>query len=245
MTSENVAECHVNVTAKAAIFRSFSGLILCVTALLLATRNPHKTREIQEILGHEFDVEDLSGHPEIRETIESGKTFAENALLKAIAASKQHPGLVIGDDSGLEVDAVGGAPGIFSARYAGKGASDKDNLAKLLRELAGRGTLPGQWRARFRCVIALARNGKSLETFNGVAEGRVVDTPRGKNGFGLRSDLPTEWFQRNLCRASIRYKESHQSSGDSPRTIESITSEAILQSNITTIPGRQALEKGT
>ena len=202
----------MNVTAKAAIFRSLPGLILGVTSLLLATRVPHKTREIQEILGHEFDVEDLSGHPEIPETFESGKTFAENALLKAIAASKQHPGLVIGDDSGLEVDAVGGAPGIFSARYAGKGASDKDNLAKLLRELAGRGTLPGQWRARFRCVIALARNGKSLETFNGVAEGRVVDTPRGKNGFGYDPIFVPNGFSETFAElsADIKNRISHR-----------------------------------
>jgi XTP/dITP diphosphohydrolase len=155
-----------------------------VTSLLLATRNRHKTREIQEILGREFDIKDLSGYPEIPETIESGKTFEENARLKALAPSKQCPELVIADDSGLEVDALGGAPGVFSARFAGKHATDQDNLAKLLSELTRTAALPEQWSARFHCVIALARNGKVLDTFDGVAEGRIVEAPRGKKGFG-------------------------------------------------------------
>jgi XTP/dITP diphosphohydrolase len=155
-----------------------------VTSLLLATRNRHKTREIQEILGREFDIKDLSGYPEIPKPIESGKTFEENARLKALAPSKQCLELVIADDSGLEVDALGGAPGVFSARFAGKHATDQDNLAKLLSELTRTAALPEQWSARFHCVIALARNGKVLDTFDGVAEGRIVETPRGKNGFG-------------------------------------------------------------
>jgi XTP/dITP diphosphohydrolase len=87
--------------------------------LLLATRNAHKTREIQEILGPEFELRDLMAYPEISEIVESGKSFEENAKLKAIAISKGLPGLIIADDSGLEVEALGGAPGIYSARYAG------------------------------------------------------------------------------------------------------------------------------
>ena len=88
--------------------------------LLLATRNAHKTREIQEILGPEFELRDLMAYPEISEIVESGKSFEENAKLKAIAVSKELPGLIITDDSGLEVETLGGAPGIYSARYAGK-----------------------------------------------------------------------------------------------------------------------------
>ena len=104
--------------------------------LIVATRNAHKTREIQRILGADFAVRDLSAYPEIPETAESGNTFEENAMLKAIAASRHLPGLVVADDSGLEVDALGGAPGIYSARYAGQNATDKQNIAKLLAELA-------------------------------------------------------------------------------------------------------------
>ena len=152
--------------------------------LLIATRNAHKTREIQEILGPDFDAEDLSAYSDVPSPIESGKTFAENAILKAVAASKQFDRGVIADDSGLEVDALRGAPGIFSARYAGEGASDQDNVAKLLRDLARIATLPEERRGRFRCVIALARDGKLLETFEGAVEGYIAALPRGREGFG-------------------------------------------------------------
>jgi XTP/dITP diphosphohydrolase len=107
-----------------------------VQHLIVATRNAHKAREIQRILGADFAVRDLSAHPETPETVESGKTFEENAVLKATAASRQLPGFILADDSGLEVDALGGAPGIYSARYAGQNATDKQNIDKLLAALA-------------------------------------------------------------------------------------------------------------
>ena len=152
--------------------------------LVVATRNRHKTREIQPILGPEFSVRDLGAHPEVSEIRESGTSFEENAKLKALAASKQLPALVIADDSGLEVDALGGAPGIYSARYAGANATDRDKIDKLLRELARvRATEDGR-RARFRCVVALARNGNLLGTFEGIAEGSIADEARGDSGFG-------------------------------------------------------------
>ena len=152
--------------------------------LLLATRNSHKTREFGEILGAEFVVRDLSGESEFPVVEETGASFAENAALKAMATSKQFPGvLVVGDDSGLEVDALGGAPGIYSARYAGERASDAENVAKLLAAL--RAHVGGQpFAARFRCVLALARDGELLDSFEGVAEGTIVDAPRGSDGFG-------------------------------------------------------------
>ena len=152
--------------------------------LVVATRNKHKTREIQHILGPEFMVRDLRAHPEVSEIRESGSSFEENAKLKALAASKQLPALVVADDSGLEVDALGGAPGIYSARYAGANAPDTDKIDKLLRELARvRATEDGR-RARFRCVVALARNGNLLGTFEGIAEGSIADEARGDSGFG-------------------------------------------------------------
>ena len=139
--------------------------------LIVATRNAHKTREIQRILGADFAVCDLSAHPGTPETAETGKTFEENAVLKATVASRQLPGLVVADDSGLEVDALGGAPGIYSARYAGQNATDKQNIDKLLEELARIETAKRS--ARFRCVIALAREGKLLGAFEGVVEGMI------------------------------------------------------------------------
>src|SRR5256884_7844313 len=120
--------------------------------LIVASRNVHKTREIQQILGSEFAVRDLRACPEISEIIESGTSFEENAKLKALAVSRKLPGLVIADDSGLEVDALGGAPGIHSARYAGTNASDKEKIVKLLRQLAKIDAKSDQRRARFRCV---------------------------------------------------------------------------------------------
>ena len=152
--------------------------------LVVATHNRHKTREIQHILAPEFKVRDLRAHADVSEIRESGTSFEENAKLKALAASKQLPALVIADDSGLEVDALGGAPGVYSARYAGASATDRDKIDKLLRELARvRATDDGR-RARFRCVVALARNGHLLETFEGIVEGSIADEARGDSGFG-------------------------------------------------------------
>jgi XTP/dITP diphosphohydrolase len=177
-----------------------------VQHLIVATRNAHKTREIQEILGREFEVRDLSTHPEVPETPESGKTFEENAILKAIAVSKKLPDLVIADDSGLEVDALGGAPGIFSARYAGDNANDKQNIDKLLRELAQTGRKPGQRSARFRCVLALAREGHVLETFAGNIEGKIVDLPRGERGFGYDSIFLPDGFGKTFAELPVETK---------------------------------------
>jgi XTP/dITP diphosphohydrolase len=154
-----------------------------VQRLLLATRNAHKTREFSEILGADFMVRDLAGESDAPTIEETAQTFAENAILKAVAISKRFPGPVIGDDSGLEVDVLGGAPGIFSARYAGPGARDRDNVARLLEEL-GRFPNERRYSARFRCVLALARAGELLETCEGVIEGAIVSAPRGEGGFG-------------------------------------------------------------
>jgi XTP/dITP diphosphohydrolase len=150
--------------------------------LLLATRNSHKTREFAEILGDAFDVRDLTDAPELPAIEETGLTFEANAILKAVETSTCFPGLVVADDSGLEVDALGGAPGIYSARYAGENATDAENVAKLLEALARHS--PGPYSARFRCSLALAREGTLLEIFHGEIEGTIVDPPRGGEGFG-------------------------------------------------------------
>ncbi len=187
-------------------------------ALLLATRNANKTREFRELLGKDFDVHDLSFFDEMAIPKESGRTFEENAILKAVAASQDRRVqdrhlLVVADDSGLEVAALGGAPGIFSARYAGEHASDKENIDKLLSELARRNVPLDQRSARFRCVIALAREGKLLGKFEGIVEGSIVDLPRGSRGFGYDpiflpdgfdktfGELPTELKNRISHRA--------------------------------------------
>jgi XTP/dITP diphosphohydrolase len=150
--------------------------------LLVSTRNLHKLREIRIILGATFEVSDLSVLPTMHEVEETGTTFEENAELKAIAASQLFDGWVIADDSGLEVDALGGAPGVYSARYAGEAASDAQNNALLLRNLE---VVPEkERRARFRCVIVLARAGRKLAVFSGLVEGLIAASPRGAEGFG-------------------------------------------------------------
>ena len=164
----------------------------------MATRNAHKTREIQHILGSGFSVRDLRAYPQISEIIETGTSFEENAKLKALAVSTKLPGLVIADDSGLEVDALGGAPGIHSARYAGTNATNTEKIDKLLEELARVGAAKDARRARFRCVLALARNGEVLGVFEGIVEGQIADQPRGSRGFGYDPIFVPKDFQRTF-----------------------------------------------
>ena len=180
--------------------------------LIVATRNRNKTREIQQILGPKFEVRDLSAYPEISETVESGKSFEENAKLKAIAISKKMPGLVIADDSGLEVEVLDGAPGIYSARYAGAKATDKENIDRLLNELARIGAKRDQRRARFRCVLALARNGQMLGTFEGTTDGKIVDQPRGLHGFGYDPIFVPKGFGHTFAElpAELKNRISHR-----------------------------------
>jgi XTP/dITP diphosphohydrolase len=150
--------------------------------LLVSTRNAHKVTEIRAILGTHFDVSDLSSLPAFGEVEETGSTFEENAALKAVAASLHFDGWVIADDSGLEVDALGGAPGVYSARYAGPASVDSENNALLLQNLAD---VHGKDRsARFRCVIVIARAGRKMAAFDGTVEGILRRELQGGGGFG-------------------------------------------------------------
>lgn len=150
--------------------------------LILATRNRHKTAEIARMLDGRFLVEDLTGHPEAPEVEETGTTFEANAILKACAASAFFGTWALADDSGIEADALDGAPGVRSARYAGEGATDDQNNALLLENLK---PFRGKERAgRFRCVLALANRGEVVATFSGAVEGVIVNELKGGGGFG-------------------------------------------------------------
>lgn len=156
--------------------------------LVIATNNPGKLREFRELLdgcGFELVTPHDLGVPFDPE--ETGSTFAENATLKAVAAMRATGCTALADDSGLEVDALDGRPGVHSARYAGAGRmdtalSDEDRVRILLDEM--RGVPEGRRAARFRCVIAIATPDGEVRTVDGVFEGRIGDTPRGEHGFG-------------------------------------------------------------
>ena len=154
-------------------------------SLLVATHNEGKVREIKDLLaGLPLGVRWLSEFPHITEAEETGATFLENAVLKARHYSSASGLLTLSDDSGLEVEALGGAPGVHSARYGGKSLPYTEKMARLLEEVAGAGDERGR-RARFVCVIALADpSGDEINTFEGVCEGRLADAPEGSGGFG-------------------------------------------------------------
>lgn len=151
--------------------------------LIIATHNSHKAREIASILPPSYVVRTLADYPGTPEAEENGRTFADNARLKAETASAALEGWVLADDSGLCVDVLCGSPGVLSARYAGTHGDDAANNAKLLRELSAlRGHEP--FTARFICTMSLAEHGKQIATFQGVTEGTITLTPRGLEGFG-------------------------------------------------------------
>jgi XTP/dITP diphosphohydrolase len=159
--------------------------------ILIATSNPGKLRDFAgAALRHDVEIAGIPDFSSLPPVIEDGLTFEANARKKAEAYSRYVPGeTVVADDSGLEIDALHGAPGVHSARYAADqpdkaeaNTDDEANNARVLRDL--RGVPPAERTGRFVCVLAAARDGKTLATFRGVAEGIVLDAPRGANGFG-------------------------------------------------------------
>jgi len=151
--------------------------------LVLATLNPAKGRELVELLGAvPFEIRLLAEIPGARLPREIGETYAENALVKARTAAELTGSLALGDDSGLEVDALGGAPGLYTARFGGPGLDDRGRLELLLERL--RDVPTARRTARFRCVIALAGPSRAEKVVEGVAEGLIAKAPRGSGGFG-------------------------------------------------------------
>lgn len=148
--------------------------------LIIATRNAHKTAEIRAMIGDRFEVLDVTAFPECPEIPETGTSFLENARLKALGISAVVEGMVLSDDSGLEVEALGGAPGVWSSSFGGEEGNHARNNARLLAEMAGK----ADRRARFRCTMVLAGQGRELANFSGTVEGRIIDEARGAKGFG-------------------------------------------------------------
>ena len=151
--------------------------------LLLATHNPGKIREIRQLAaGHDWLWYGLDKFPDVPDALEDGDTFLENARRKALHYANATGLPTLADDSGLEVDCLGGQPGVHSARYSGQPKNDAANNRKLIAELTG---IPQDRRtARFRCAMALVRPSEVLADTNGAVEGLIIDNPRGNNGFG-------------------------------------------------------------
>jgi XTP/dITP diphosphohydrolase len=181
--------------------------------LLIATRNPGKVREVLMLLeGLPLRLRSLLEFPEVVEVVETGVTFAENAALKARGYAGQTRLWTLADDSGLEVEALGGAPGVFSARYAGGAhASDAERIAQLLAELSRTGD--AKRRARFVCVIAITDpDARLVNTSTGTCEGSIALAPRGMNGFGYDPVFIPDGYQQSFGELSpeIKQRISHR-----------------------------------
>ena len=180
--------------------------------LLIATRNSGKLRELTDLLGEvPFELVSLNDVGVDMEVEETGDTFEENAALKAETYARLSGLLTLADDSGLEVDALNGEPGVRSARYAGDDATDADRIAFLLRKLEN---VPQErWSARFRCVIAVAWPGEPMRFHPGACEGMIVPEPRGSNGFGYDPVFLITQMNRTMAELTSDEKNgiSHRS----------------------------------
>jgi XTP/dITP diphosphohydrolase len=191
--------------------------------LLLATANQGKLRELRAILA-DLPVELVGlqdaghGHGPPPRVDETGRTFLENALIKARAYAGWAGLAAVADDSGLEVDALGGAPGVRSARYAGPGSSDRANLDKLLHELAG--VPPERRSARFRCAAVLADPAARREWHAEAAwDGRIAELPRGSNGFGYDPVFVPDGWDRTSAEVDAATKDAVSHRGKALRAL--------------------------
>jgi len=171
--------------------------------LVIATRNAHKLEEIQAIFDFQgLEVSSAFDYPDIPDVVEDGDTLEANAIKKAVEIAQATGCRAMADDSGLEVDALGGAPGVYSARYAGEQCSYADNNAKLLIELDGNDNR----RARFRTVIALADTAGNVQTVDGSCEGVIIDELRGTNGFGYDPLFVPDGYNQTFAELSAEEK---------------------------------------
>ncbi len=179
------------------------------TTLVLATRNAHKVEEMQEMLRDlPVHLVGLDAWPDAPEPEETGTTFAENAAIKAVSAAMATGQWALADDSGIAVDALGGRPGVYSARWAGAGSGATDWIAKTLAELQG--VPPVRRTARYICALALADpSGKISATAEGTLEGRIAQAPRGTGGFGYDPIFLVDGDMGNRTAAELSSEEKH------------------------------------
>lgn len=174
--------------------------------LLIATRNRGKLRELKTLLaGCPFNLVSLDDVGVAEDVAETGSTLEKNAILKATTYARLSGLPTLADDSGLEVDALGGEPGPLSSRYAGEGATDAQRIAFLLKKLQN---IPEElWTARFRCVIALAWPSEPVELYTGECHGRITRHPRGTNGFGYDPVFLLPELGRTMAELSAEEKD--------------------------------------
>ena len=188
--------------------------------VLIATSNPGKLRDFAGAAAvHGIEIAGIPNFSSLPLVVEDGQTFEENARKKAEEYSRYAPGeIVVADDSGLELDALKGSPGVHSARYAADqphladaNTDDEANNARVLRELKH---VPSDERtARFVCVLAAARDGQTVQTFRGVAEGIILDTPRGANGFGYDPLFYFPQIEKTFAQLSAEEKSKYSHRG--------------------------------
>jgi XTP/dITP diphosphohydrolase len=183
--------------------------------LVLATRNDHKLRELAELM-RPFELDPLPD--DVTLPPETGTTFADNALCKARAAATATGRPAVADDSGIEAAALGGAPGVWSARYAGERATDEENLSKLLREVPAE----GDRRVAYVCALAYVEPGGRVDVVHGRCEGRLAHEPRGDGGFGydpafVPDDLPGD--DRTMAELTPEEKDAISHRGRAARAL--------------------------
>ncbi len=177
--------------------------------LVVATRNAHKTGEIRAMLAGKWEVKDLSAFPAAPPVDETGVTFTENATLKAVSASKHIPGVILADDSGLEVDVLGGRPGVWSSSFGGEEGNHEKNNAHMMAELAKAGVKKGDKpSARFRCVMILAKDGQVLAEFSGAVEGHMLTELTGQGGFGYDPLFVPNGYEQSFAELPMAVKNS-------------------------------------
>lgn len=194
--------------------------------VIIATQNLGKAKDFEALFrpfGYEvLTLRDIAEDIDVEET---GTTFEENAILKAETVAKLLNKAVIADDSGLEIDALNGEPGVYSARYAGGEKSDSANIEKVLEKMAG---IPEERRhARFRCVLAIAVPGKETKTFSGTCEGYIIEASRGANGFGYD---PVFWVPaegRTLAEMQPQEKAAISHRGNAMREMQQSLSKLL------------------
>ena len=175
--------------------------------MLAATTNKNKVREFQEILKDlkdKINITTTDAIPNFPEIVEDGSTFEENAMKKAKEASAFADMVAMADDSGLVVEALDGAPGIHSARYAGEGATDADRIAKLLNAMDG----VTDRRAKFVCAAAIAYRGEEVKVFLGEIKGTIAQAPSGTNGFGYDPVFIPEGFDKTFAELTDAEKNA-------------------------------------